>query len=398
MSSVQQDLREILDALEERGFTARNTDGHYKIYYGDRPVMFKPNPDEDLQIPVTLPGTPSDARWRENTVAMLIRAKLLDDDPKKAGQRGLTPEDEERREAEREERERRQAEAVKARGQQSAEDTDRAAESAALRERASAVLGPLGVWKPGVKGGKPGRVRRTYTEAARVAFAWAEQYQIEPRPPSADRGAKAFRYLFEKSTVSDRDREWIEKFLDEVEEAEDPHAFYFGLLRELLGLKDYGNGEAVEPAPAAEPVPAGAGPEPLKPEDEDDLRIRDLREALSESRREADEARRLADARAKEAVANAEEVEKQKIMRAELEGMLEDAVSAAEAASSNGSAPPRIPEVAFEALGEMIGTHISVGGEEDIQAVLTLVEQKKERAVGLAKKIAAMELGIAEEV
>lgn len=392
MSSVQQELREILDALEARGFTARSSDGHYKIFYGNQPVMWKPNPDEDVALPVTLPGTPSDARWRENTIAMLIRAKLLDDDPKKEGQRGLTPEDEERRAREREERERRQAEAHEGRQQQSAEDTDRAAMTAALRERASAVLGPLGVWKPGVKGGKPGRVRRTYQEASRVAYAWSEQYGIEPCPPSPQAAAKAFRFLFEKNTVNDRDREWIEKFLDEVSEAEDPHAFYFGLLRELLGLKDYGaEGEQPEPEPQ-EPAREPSGAEPLKIDAEDDPRVRDLREALAEARRDLDaHAERL---RVAERVVRTREEEAASALAEAREAR--ELAARMEAASTNGH-EPRIPELAFEVLGEMLGQYVTVaaddGGAANLSDVMELIDVKRQKAVVLAKRVAALEVG-----
>src|SRR5947207_12307002 len=66
MASVQTEVRELVDAIRSEGFQcAIERDGHWHIYRHGRPVL------KQHGGPVTLPSSPSDARWRDNTIAML---------------------------------------------------------------------------------------------------------------------------------------------------------------------------------------------------------------------------------------------------------------------------------------------------------------------------------------
>lgn len=388
MTNVQNEVGEIVEAITARGFTVEPSGDHHKVYYNGQVVLIEEVPgDTTSRRAVTIPSTPSDSRWRENLMAQLKRARVLDEDPKDVGQRGLTPEDEERREAERAERERKQAETEQARTAQSEQAKSRAEVAAALRERAERILGPIGVWKT-VQGSGGGQPRRSIGEASRVAYAWAETSRIEPRPASAESTYMTFKKLFDAAGgLSDASANIIGRFLDELETGGADR--YFELLRETLGITagPEEDGEAVEP-PAPKPPTAV---EPLPTEAEDDERVRDLRERLEEVARDAD-ARVLAAQEAYEASLT----QQQEAAQAEL-ATLEAEIETvrAQAAANGGSA--KLPEIAFEALGEMIGAYVVVGEQEDLAEALRMVAEKKVAAVMLAKRIAALEMGLDPE-
>lgn len=381
--SAQQELRSLIDVVEEKGFDVElGASGHYKVFWQGHPVNER-RPDGSAGPPLTFPSTPSDSRWRQNLVATLIRSSVLDDDPQKEGQRPLSDEDRERREAERLEREARQAEAGEARAAQSQSDSAEAAETRAVRDRAERVLGQLGVWKLGGRGGSPKYAKRSVQEAGRVAWAWSEENDL-PRPGMTT-APEIFRRLYDGELLSPDDRAFVSAFVATVEASSDPVEFYFGLLRDLLGLTRSGNGDAapVEPAPRTAPEP---GPEPLATEDEDDLRVRSLREALDEARRESDaRAERLRQA---EEALSAQE--------ATLAEALAEARELADAVVQNGG-PPKVPELAFEVLGEMLGQYVTVaaddGGGANLDDVMKLIDEKRQKAVVLAKRVAALEVG-----
>jgi hypothetical protein len=88
MASVQTEVRELVEYIRSLGFQcAIEKDGHWHVYKNGKPVM-KPG-----GAPVTLPGTPSDSKWRPNTISMLKAAKVIEDDPLKLHQRELARRD-----------------------------------------------------------------------------------------------------------------------------------------------------------------------------------------------------------------------------------------------------------------------------------------------------------------
>lgn len=88
MASVQAEVRELVDAIRSGGFQcAIERDGHWHVYRHGRPVL------REHGGPVTLPSSPSDARWRENTITMLRDAKVLSVDPRKEDQIRLAKRD-----------------------------------------------------------------------------------------------------------------------------------------------------------------------------------------------------------------------------------------------------------------------------------------------------------------
>ena len=395
MTNVQKEVGEIIQAVEDRGFDVKLTEGgHYKVYYEGKAVLIEDAPgDATSRRSVTIPATPSDPRWRENTVADLKRARVLDEDPKKAGQQGLTPEDEERRERERQEAEDKRVAAEAGRASQSEQAKERAATVAALRERAERVLNPIGVWTPGTPGGA-GHPRRSLGEAARVAFAWAVEEKIEPIPASRESAHMTFKKLYDQSGgLSEPSTNIVTRFLDEIENHGGADR-YFELLRETLGITAGPDEDAVAAAsPGAKPPTAV---EPLPIEDEDDLRVRDLRERLESERKDYEEriaAKEAEVAERERALAEAAgAVEAERIARVEAEQAAQTAAEEAIAAASNGNG--RLPEIAFEALGEMIGAYVVVGEQEDLPEALRLIAEKKAAAVALAKRIAALEMGL----
>lgn len=82
MAKVNAEVQDLINEVRRYGFAVALEGGHhYKVYKDGESVL------GDQQRPVTIPTTPSDHRWYQNTVAHLIRAKVLPDDPKKQGQR-----------------------------------------------------------------------------------------------------------------------------------------------------------------------------------------------------------------------------------------------------------------------------------------------------------------------
>ena len=173
MASVQAEVRELVDAIRANGFQVEMPQGgraEAKIFYHGEPAL------SDTGVPLTLHTTPSDHRWRENEVARLKRAGVLQEDPKKAGQRAQTssrvsPSLEDRLAAKLASRESR----VAAR--------DRQAKTNALRGRMEHVLKPIGVWKIAGKGHSGWK--GTVAEVARVAFFWGSTQKLQLLP---DRG------------------------------------------------------------------------------------------------------------------------------------------------------------------------------------------------------------------
>lgn len=388
--SAQKELRRLVKEIEAQGFTVEPSGGgHQKVLFQGKPVNVGDPEDRATWEPVLLPSSPSDPRWRDNTVAMLIRARVLKEDPFRAGQAGLSDEDVEERVRKRAEREQRQQERESdpARQEKVAAESAVAENAQKVHERAAAILGPIGVWKatsdPHARRGEP---RRSIGEVARLAFAIAQKRGVDA-PPNKNAAEVAIKKFFDGQGMM-KNLAWIEALLDDLENAPDPIRRYFVLLREELGLAEGGPPPEGEPVPAEPPAPVG--PEPLKVEDEDDDRVRDLRTRLEEEARE------------RRAIEAALETERQSALaaRAEMEDELAEAKRLAEdlAHVTNGNGA-KIPELAFEVLGEMIGQVVQVAGEDgtaDLDAVLQMIAAKKERAVELAKQVAALELGIAE--
>jgi hypothetical protein len=387
-SSAQKELKQLVKAIEARGFTVEPSNGHQKIYMGGKVVQFEETPgDPTSRKPITLPSTPSDPRWRDNTVSMLIRWRVLEENPFRDDQGGLSEDEQEERARAREEREQRKEEAKLARQAQSEEEKDRMAPTRELRERAERVLEPLGVWKIGDQNRGAPASRRSLSEAARVAYSLAGHKGITI-PPSFNAAYMSMRKLF-LGEGEIRERDWIETLLDELEGARDPIRLYFELLREELGIEEGGpkGEEPVEPEDEAEPPAA----EPLEIDAEDDERVRQLRERLGQ----AEEDRREAE---KKAAALEAELDAKLLESVEAVRTLTEQLEEARAASANG-AEPRIPELAFEVLSEVIGQHVTVAGEDgsaNLDDVFTMIGQKKEKAIELAKRVAALELGIDE--
>lgn len=408
--SAQKELRELVRAVEERGFTVEPTGGgHQKILYKGVPVQQGDPDDRSTWKPVTLPSTPSDSRWRENTVSMLIRAHVLEEDPFRAGQAGLSDDEVEARANAREQRAQRQEEAGQEREAQAEADRAEADPVNQVRERAKAILEPLGVWRrrpdPGLSAGTP---RRTIGEVARIAYSLAEKNPDLAQPPPATKNAAevAIKKFFE-GEGGVKNVAWIESLLDDLEAADDPIRRYFQLVREELGIEE-GGPQPEEPAvPAPGPPP---GPEPLAVEDEDDERVRDLRSRLRDAEEERRELEKNLDAARKEtekAKADAEKASEDAadaeaaaaLLTKDLERTNFDAAAFAAKAADLAQAEPKVPELAFEVLAEMIGQHVTVAPEEadNLEGVLAMLNEKKERATALAKRVAALELGIADD-
>lgn len=395
--SAQKELRELVRAVEKRGFTVEPTgSGHQKILYKGIAVNQGDPKDKSTWRPLTLPSTPGGSpRWRDAAVAALIKASVLEEDPFRTGQEGLSEDEQEARAKAREKREQRQAEAEEER------EAERAGvdEINRVRERARAILEPIGVWRrtgdPGTSRGEP---RRTIGEVARVAYSLAQKRDdLAQPPPTSKNAAEVAIKKFYDGGGGVKNVAWIEALLDELEAADDPIRHYFQLLRDELGIEE-GGPRPEEPAVPAPGPPAG--PEPLAVEDEDDERVRDLRERLARRDKEiafADEKRREAEKALEKANADAEKASADAI-EAEARAAVMAAEARAAADPTQPQAEPKVPELAFEVLGEMIGQHVTVAPEEadNLEGILKMLDEKKDRATALAKRVASLELGIPE--
>jgi hypothetical protein len=384
-SSVQKELDEIVAAVRANGFDLVEADGHRKVYCNGRPVLVEKVPgDQKTQQPVMIPSTPSAGGWRAKLVASLIRAKVLQADPKRAGQNGSV--DEGRRAAKAEKRGR--AEANRAESSRRQEATNE------LRARAKRTLGRLGTWQQGTRGGGGKAPRRSVSEFGRVAYAWAEANGA-PRAGSVGGAEQAMKMLWNGGSLADDTREWMHAFLTVVETQEDPVGWYFGQLREHLGLADGEPAKVPTPdePPEGEPAPeetAPAGPEPLRPEDEEDQRVRDLRVRLEELQADltatqkslvrTQQERKLAvqqKGAAEEEKREAEVSLAEALRRSRAE---QEARQAAEAVALE-RLTPRVPHLALETLAELLAAD----------------EEAKGRALDLATRVARAELGAEDE-
>lgn len=396
-SSAQKELKVIVKALEAKGIEVVASNGHMKLFYGGKVVQRLVNPDDDPndpaspKRPITLPSTPSDSKWRADTVKELIRWNVLDEDPFGSGKGGLTDEDRERRSQKRETRSTKKQHREESRKRFAETQKERIEATKILRARAEKILDPIGVWRlPGLgtRSGGANKPKQDIGEANRIAFALATKRGGYELPKTNDSGYMMWRKMFLAEGGLSRTA-WIEDFLTEIEQAPDPVRHYFQLLRDMLGIEEG----------TPKPAEVKSGVEPLAVEAEDDERIKDLRSRLTAAeaaRLGAEQAKREADKLLEESADNLRAARASHQAAADAAAELKAELDAAHEAA-NGTA--KIPELAFEVFGEMVGQLVQVAGEDgsvDYEEVLKLVEQKKSKALELAKQVAALELGIAE--
>lgn len=353
---ADKEVRELTEAIESGkygpgGITVVTEGKHQKLYYRNQPVHERL--EDGSRGPVlVLPLTPSDVRWRENAVKSLIRSKILREDPKKAGQRGLTPEQEAERQAERERKERQQEDRQQEVSATSESAKEKQANTTLLRTRAERILDRMGVWKPAGKGHSGWR--GTIAEVARVSHYVAEDEATDgDEAPSEAKIKDWWRRLYRDEPLTEEGRTFINAFIDELDRADNATRFYHDLLRDALGLF-----ETQAPVP-----PARREPEPEQdlspvPQDEVEDDMTDLTEVIERLDKIAEDVQRL------------------------------------QAARANGGTPT----LALECLTEMIGMHITVGADEEggiSDGAFKMIEEKKERALDLAKRVAELEVSSA---
>lgn len=76
---LKPEVKELVEAIRENGADVEAGGKHLIVVRDGERVLHEGRP-------ITLPSSPSDHRWRKNAVTTLVRAGVLKDDPKKAGQ------------------------------------------------------------------------------------------------------------------------------------------------------------------------------------------------------------------------------------------------------------------------------------------------------------------------
>jgi len=226
---ISSDMRTLKEAIEENGFYKIVPDrkGHLKLLTGANHPAGEDKVVVDEGGPITLPGTPSDVRWRKNAVARLRRASMrhipvLSSDPFGNQSRALLPEYEEKRT-------KMVLAGQRTRQQKNAERTRE------LRTLMEPLFAKLGSWENS----------GFMTELSRVILHYGRARKIErwfnSRPgKEADRPYEAVAYVLRRlnrgETLNEHSINAMSLFWHELDLAPDPVQRYIELLRESRGL------------------------------------------------------------------------------------------------------------------------------------------------------------------
>lgn len=243
MASVQAEVKELVDAIRANGYQVEMPRGgapDAKIFYKGEPVLSAEGP------PLTLHTTPSDHRWRKNAVTRLIRAGVLQEDPKKAGMRAQTSNRPDPRDP-----------GIAAARKKGIADAarERQARSKALRGRMEHVLKPIGVWKPGRHG--TGGWKGSISEVSKIGYWWGSQQNYDPFFSSESAAQQSLKALYGGASIIEWGQKIWSDFMDELETSSDPSGRYFDLLRQMTSKEVELVVEPERPeeeAPAVEPV------------------------------------------------------------------------------------------------------------------------------------------------
>jgi hypothetical protein len=203
------EVDDLVRAIKATGsYDVENGPTHYKVVNASGNSVY------------SLPKSPSDSRWRENAVHDLIRAGVLDHDPKKNGRK---------RSAEagashlvRPEIQAAKVAAVKARHARFAEIT------AGIRARIEPLINKVGGW-----GARDGQI--TAAELGMAAMYWGRDRPDVFRSQNGAR-ASAQSNIKQGGTLSEGASNFWDAFVTAWETAEDQRSWYFDLVREMKGL------------------------------------------------------------------------------------------------------------------------------------------------------------------
>ncbi len=220
-AGAKSDIAVLTAAARKNGFKFVPAGGGHKkvVDKHGKPVV-------DNNGPLILTSTPGDARWRVMTVKRWIAAKVLKEDPfqsnqeRKANRRlsggavtnRLTDPDI-------------QAKKVAAIHAKAARERD---ETQKLREILEPIIVRIGGWGAGSSG--------KVTQIGDVAFWFNDWRGFVPNFSGQSGARAAIQSLKGKQTLSERNRQAVKYFLDELTKSQDPAARYFELYRLSKGL------------------------------------------------------------------------------------------------------------------------------------------------------------------
>ena len=221
MSLAQKDVRELIGHIRAtKKYKVTSSGKHHRV------LDMKGRVVVDENGPLIISKTPSEHRWREMTIHRLMKAGVLKSDPykqhhEKKGDNGggdhLT----------KEETRALQRAAVARVAQNRAERTRR------LRERLEPLVARCGGWNE-----SRGTTRGvSASELGLIAHHWGETRGRVDRPPSVGAAQQtANANLKRGGTLSDRNADFWEAFINEWAAAEDPRRWYIDQIRIAKGL------------------------------------------------------------------------------------------------------------------------------------------------------------------
>lgn len=211
--SATKEVDQLVRAIEATGkYVVESNGRHHRVVNGDGKAVVGDN-----GMVITIARTPSDSRWRENSVHQLIRAGVLEFDPKKPRYEGKSksnltdPETQAKKVA-----------AIRARAAHYAAVTD------GIRDRLSPLVVKVGGW--GLRNGQV-----SAAEIGSVAMYWGRD---RPDVFKTEIGAKASAQSNMKlrGACSESACAFWDAFVSAWEQADDPRRWYFDLAREMKGL------------------------------------------------------------------------------------------------------------------------------------------------------------------